>query len=306
MKQNILIVGLGGVGGYFGGMLARKYENSNIHINFLARGSHLDKIQQDGLKVVLEKETFVAKPYKASDLAGEFDQMDYIFLCTKSYDLEETVDSLRNCVNPATVFIPLQNGVDSKERIQRYYPDNLVIDGCAYIVSRLTEPGVIQVAGKWGTMSFGMNNGHDERLDRLHDLVQQASIHVNYSDEIEQIIWDKFIFISAMATATSYYNSSIGAIMEDQQKRRSVIELIQEVATLAIAKGISVADDISNMTIYKMEQMPFDATSSMHADYLNKKPQTELASLTAYVVEESAKYHLKTPQYQHMFESLFE
>lgn len=304
MEQHILIVGLGGLGGYFGGMLARKYENSDIHINFLARGNHLNEIQQQGLTVVLEKETFTIKPYKASDQVEEFNTMDYIFLCTKSYDLEETVSSLHTCVGPSTVFIPLQNGVDSKERIKKYYPNNLVVDGCAYIVSRLKAPGVIEVTGKWGTMNFGLDGEHDVRLERLHDLVQKADIHVNYSDKIEKIIWDKFIFISSMATATSYYDCSIGQVMEDPEKRHAVIRLIQEVEALALRKGIVVSKDIVNETLYKMEQMPYDATSSMHTDYINKKPQTELASLTHYVISESSKNNLPTIVYQCMYDDL--
>jgi len=84
MEQHILIVGLGGVGGYFGGMLARKYENTDIHVNFLARGNHLEEINQHGLKLLLEKGSFTAKPYKASSEAESFTKMDYIFLCTKS------------------------------------------------------------------------------------------------------------------------------------------------------------------------------------------------------------------------------
>jgi 2-dehydropantoate 2-reductase len=304
MEQHILIVGLGGVGGYFGGMLARKYENTDIHINFLARGNHLEEINQHGLKLLLEKGSFTAKPYKASNEAENFTKMDYIFLCTKSYDLEDTMALLGPCVSADTVFIPLQNGVDSKERINRYYPNNLVVDGCAYIVSRLKAAGVIEVTGKWGTMSFGLNGEHDERLDRLYHLVQQADINVNYSDEIEKIIWDKFIFISAMATATSYFDCSIGQIMEDPKKKDAVIKLIQEVATLAQEKGVVIADHIVHMTLDKMEQMPYDATSSMHTDYLNKRPQTELASLTAYVIRESKKYNLEAPEYQRMFDVL--
>lgn len=304
MEQHILVVGLGGVGGYFGGMLAHNYENTDIQVNFLARGKHLEEIQQSGLKLLLEKGDITAKPYRASGKVEDFAKMDYIFLCTKSYDLEDTLAILGPCVDANTVFIPLQNGVDSKEHINRYYPNNLAVDGCAYIVSRLKAAGVIEVTGKWGMMSFGLNGEHDERLDRLYHLVQQANIHVNYSDEIEKIIWDKFIFISAMATATSYFDCSIGRIMEDPKKKDRVVQLIREVETLALAKGIAVVDNIINDTLSKMEQMPYDATSSMHTDYLNKSTKTELASLTAYIIRESTKYNLKTPEYQRMFEVL--
>ena len=97
MKTKILIVGIGGVGGYYGGLLARKYENHpEIEISFVARGAHLEAIQQNGLKVIAENETFVARPAIATNNVSETGIADYIILATKSYDLAATKNKAAN------------------------------------------------------------------------------------------------------------------------------------------------------------------------------------------------------------------
>ena len=85
MKIKILIVGLGGVGGYYGGLLARySMQHPDVEIYFLARGKHLEAIKQKGLTIISETETFVVQPKIASDNAVEIGKMDYIILTTKS------------------------------------------------------------------------------------------------------------------------------------------------------------------------------------------------------------------------------
>src|ERR1035437_10130386 len=113
MKTKIVIVGLGGVGGYYGGLLARHYaDNPNMEIYFVARGEHLKKVQQNGLKVITETGTFIVSPTLATDTVSEIGIADYVILTTKSYDLEATVKQINPCVGANTVILPLLNGAD--------------------------------------------------------------------------------------------------------------------------------------------------------------------------------------------------
>ena len=96
----IIIAGIGGVGGYFGGLLAKKfYKSATAEINFIARGEHLKEIQNNGLKVITGETEFIAKPHIATNEPSEIGIADFIIVCTKSYDLEQTIKQLKPCID---------------------------------------------------------------------------------------------------------------------------------------------------------------------------------------------------------------
>src|SRR5659263_180806 len=114
MKIKIAIIGLGGVGGYYGGLLAKQYaDNPEVEIYFVARGEHLKKVQENGLKLITDKGTFQVHPTLATDNVTEIGMADYIIMTPKSYDLDSTVAQIKPCVVANTVILPLLNGIDN-------------------------------------------------------------------------------------------------------------------------------------------------------------------------------------------------
>jgi len=297
-KTKIIVAGIGGVGGYFGGLLANHYSaNENVQISFLARGEHLKEIQKNGLKIIKGKSECIAKPYIATDNASDIGIVDFIIIATKSYDLETVIEQLQPCINNETIILPLLNGVDSTERIKNILPTNIVLNGCAYIVSRLKQAGVIENKGNIQTLYFGLDHDVNDRLLLLENLLKNAKIEAFLSKNIFTIIWEKFIFISPTATATSYFNNCIGELMNDPEKIKTITFLIEEVKLLAKAKQISFSEDITEKTLNKLKALPFETTSSMHSDFQKNKATNELKSLTEYVVNEGRKYNVATPMY---------
>jgi 2-dehydropantoate 2-reductase len=121
-QLKIVIAGIGGVGGYFGGLLARAYAgNDDIEVHFIARGAHLKKIQDHGLTVIKGDVDFIAKPFLATDHLTEIGIADYIIICTKSYDLAEMLNQLAPCIGTKTVLLPLLNGVEAVEKIREQF-----------------------------------------------------------------------------------------------------------------------------------------------------------------------------------------
>ncbi len=306
-KTKIVIVGIGGVGGYFGGLLAKQFYNiEDVDIIFFARGSHLQYIKSHGLKIIMGQDTWTVHPKIATDNASEIGTADLIILCTKSYDLESTIPQLLPAINKDTIVLPLLNGVDSKDKIKNILPDNLVLDGCVYIISRLIQDGIVENSGNIQKLFFGLNNWEDDRLLFFEDLFKRVGIDSTLSQNISTIIWEKFIFLSPIATATSYFDQCIGDIISNSEKLATLKILIDEVRRLAIAKQIHLDDDINEKTLQKLKALPYHATSSMHSDFKNNKAHTELQSLTAYVIDEGRKYNLETPTFNKMFLFLIE
>jgi 2-dehydropantoate 2-reductase len=304
-KTKIIVAGIGGVGGYFGGLLAKHfYGHPQVEVSFVARGAHLKQIQLSGLKVIKGPAGFIAKPALATDTPAEIGVADLVIIATKTYDLEAVMRQLQPCMDQSTVILPLLNGVDSRKKIKSMLPDSLVLDGCVYLVSRLKQAGIVENTGNIETLYFGPGNLAHNKLVLFESLFKEAGIEATLSTNIATVIWEKFIFISPTATATSFFNKCIGQVLADSESLDMIKALIDEVKQVAKASGITVSDDITEKTLAKLESLPFETTSSMHSDFKNNKPDTELQSLTAFVINEGQKYSLPTPMYSTMYEVL--
>ncbi len=302
-KTRIVIVGIGGVGGYFGGLLSKKYNSANdVEVVFVARGEHLNEIQKKGLTVINGNESFITQPFLVTDDYGKIGIADYVIICTKSYDLKQTIEKLKPLINHKTVLLPLLNGVSASDQILETLPHANVLKGCAFIVSKIKSPGIIENSGYIQKLSFGMDGPLSDAVLQLKNLMFDAGIDVTVSDKISTAIWEKFIFISPTATSTSYFDNTIGKVLEENLQ--TVLKLIEEVKNLALAKGVTISDDISDKTLNTMKSMPYEVTSSMHRDYLNQKPQTEVEALTGYIVREAEKLGMATPTYHKLYEGL--
>lgn len=305
MKENsikILIAGIGGVGGYFGSLLAKKYANhETIEIYFLARNQHLQAIKTNGIKVTSGEKEWIAHPTLASDNPAEFGKIDVILLCTKSYDLLETLRQLKPCVCSDTTFISLLNGVNHVSRIKDVYPLNNVINGCAYIVSSIQEPGHIKNVGNIQRLSFGKINTTNFDLEAI---MKAAEIDVIYGDNIETIVWEKFIFLSPLATISSYYQKSIGEILSNKKIKNELIELLKEIFTLAKTKQVLLPNDLIERTIEKYTNLPFETTTSLQRDFIKNPQKTEYDSLTGSVIRECDVMNLSCQRYLKCYQKL--
>jgi 2-dehydropantoate 2-reductase len=298
MKTRIGILGLGGVGGYFGGLLAKAYlESDTIEIIFIARGETQKVIAQNGLKIIADATETTVFPSLVSNNTKEIGELDYLLCATKTYDIETSFESVKNCISTNTIILPLYNGVDATERIQILFPENTVLQGCVYIVSMIESPSIIKKIGPYEKLFFGSKNAPVSKLNELQSIFEKANIESYLVENIEETVWEKFIFISALASATSYLNENIGGILNNTENKAIYSSLLIEIAAVAVAKGVTLPDDIVAQTIVKLEKTPKDATSSMHRDFLAGK-NTEVVSLTKYVVDLAIKHGVATPVYQ--------
>jgi 2-dehydropantoate 2-reductase len=305
MKSKIVIVGLGGVGGYYGGLLAKYYAGDpTVEIFFVARGEHLKKVQQNGLTVITETGTFVVRPTLATDTVSEIGIADYVILTTKSYDLEATVKQIKPCVGANTVILPLLNGADISSRIRVLLPGIEVWNGCAYIVARLNEPGIVESSGNLHRLNFGYENKTSVRLTGFEKLLKYAGIDATFHENIKTVIWNKFFFISSTASLTSYYDVSFGALLTDPDRKNTLISLMEEVILVANAEGADINTNVIDKTIHQLEKLPFETTSSMHSDFQAGR-NTELQTLTGIVIELGKKHGIPTPTYEKVYDKLY-
>ncbi|WP_298547373.1 2-dehydropantoate 2-reductase [uncultured Parabacteroides sp.] len=313
-KTKIAISGIGAVGGYYGGLLAARYKDSDkVDIYFISRGENLKEIRENGIEVRNTFLTIKAKPTLTTDNPAEIGPVDYLFCCTKSYDLEENIAQLAPVIGPNTVIIPLLNGADIAERIQKLLPDNEVWKGCVYIGSRLVRPGKVEKFTIKDRMFFGSKDAQTstggsrtvptKRQKELQDILANARILTTIPADIDVEIWKKFFMISTAATITSYFNEPISEVINNHIDL--YITLGYELKSVAVAKGIPLPDDQVFSAIDAQKIMPNNSTTSMHSDFL-KGNRTEVETLTGYVIRTAQELGIEVPTYQFMYKGLTE
>lgn len=158
-------MGSGGLGGYFGALLAR----GGTEVSFIARGAHLEAIRQKGLRVEGGPDPFLLEDVRATDEPREVGPVDLVMVCVKLWDTEAALEQARPLVGPETTLVSFQNGVPKDSFLRAAYDESQLIGGVAYVASTLSRPGVITRTGPLQRLIFGEFNGNrSERVEAFH------------------------------------------------------------------------------------------------------------------------------------------
>ena len=303
--MDIAVMGVGGVGGYYGGKLALRYEGDpETRLIFVARGEHLRKIQERGLEVRGVSETFIARPHLATEQVGELGNLDLVIFCVKTYDLEEAAAMLKKKVGHRTVVITLLNGVNNGERLREVFPEGAILNGCVYISAFLEGPGLVRQAGGSCKLFFGAEEGDHSRYKGLERIFTAAGIEAEYREDIEAVVWEKYIFVSPLASATTYLGKSFGEIVEDEVSRSFLNGLVREVEIIARAQGIPLPENVSQAAIEKVKSFPYETKTSLQMDFEKGKRRNELDTFTGYIIQYGKKHGIPVPYHQEAYDFL--
>jgi 2-dehydropantoate 2-reductase len=300
----IAVVGLGGVGGYFGGKIARKYAGSPEHgVVFIARGAHLEAIRGDGLLLKTVEGEFSLRPDLATDNPSDAGRCDLILFSVKEYDLEAAATALIPLLHEKTIVLPVLNGVDIADRLRSILPLGAVLSGCVYISAFIETPGVVHQAGGSCQLLFGPDEGPVEIYRPLEIFLKEAGIKAELSAAIAVSLWTKYLFVSPMAGVTSLMGLSFGGVMADEKGKRMVRALMAEIGRLAAAKGIALPTDSVERAIATVEGFPYATRSSMQLDY-EKGGRTELELFIGYAVRSGRLLGVPTPLHDELYSAL--
>lgn len=297
-KIKIAIVGLGGVGGYYGGLLSRYAEaHPELEVTFIVRGDNLQQIKKEGLKVITETETFNTRPALATDDPSQAGKMDYVILATKSYDLSATVEQIRPMLTKHTIVLPLLNGIDITTRLREMLPENEIWYGCVYIVTRLNKPGEVESSGNVHYFHFGHEKQSSPELLTMEKLLIDAGIEATRKEDPVKAIWRKYFYISPTASLTTYLNTGFRDLVWDADKKPVYVALMRELLSIAHAEGVDLPESLIDDMLRYGGGLPAGTTSSMNSDYLAGK-RIEIETLTGVVIKLGEKHGILTPEYK--------
>lgn len=297
------IIGAGGVGGYFGGKLAKAGED----VWFVARGAHLDALRTHGLRINSFEGTWVVPPGKMTDRLDEISPADVVLFCVKSYDTESAARQLAPIVAPGTILISLQNGVDNEEKIQRIVPQSIVFGGVAYIYATITAPGVITHTVGPTKIVFGELQKRDEattqRARDIHQVMRRAGINAELSDTIRVELWKKFIFIAAVGGMTALTRLTLGEILAVPETRELLRDAMNETYAIARAHAVELPTHFVDQIFDILKRYDNNSRSSLYHDLVHGR-RLEVEAFSGLIMKEGQRLGIPTPVHRAIYAAL--
>lgn len=272
--MRIAIVGAGGVGGYFGGKLAA----AGVDTVFVVRKKTFDELRVDSIHG-----DFRVKVYVTDDPASA-GQVDAVLMCVKAWQLKDAAKSILPMLRADTCVVPFQNGIDAPEVLASVIPRQHVLGGLAAIVSFVVEPGHIKHAASDPFVMFGeLDNSRSERVERLREAFERASVKAEVPLDIHRSMWMKFLFIAPLSALGAITRLPTGAWRSEPETRDLAERMLREIEAIANARGIRLDENAVAMTMARYDAMAPESMSSLQRDVMEGKPSELDAQLGAVV-----------------------
>jgi 2-dehydropantoate 2-reductase len=303
-NKKVCVVGLGGVGGYVGCILAKHFDN----VYFLARGKRLESIKENGLKLYSAVHgEFIAYPKIVSDNAEEIGVMDYIFLCVKHFSLEQVCAQISPMIDKHTIIIPLINGVGVSDKICGLIDKGCIIDSLVYITSGADKNFAIHHTSSYCNIhiGYGMKDDCDESiLYEVQKLLQSADITCIIENDIQAAIWKKYILNCAYNVITAYYNATTSDIRKSETAIAQFRALLEEACRVARKLKVNIDDDLEEVHFkHMMYNQSESSTSSLKRDIAAGR-QNELEVFSGKLLELAASCEMKIPMTEFFYKKL--
>lgn len=285
----VAVVGPGGVGCYFGGLLAR----AGARVTMIGRpggaSEHLNVMARDGLRLetlAFDERVRVATSTDPAAVAGA----QLVLFCVKTVDTDDAARDIAPHVGRDEIVLDLQNGVDNPERLRRAGIDPF--PAVVYVAAAVERPGAVKHRGR-GDLVIG----HAERagdLRRVEAWLTHAGIGCVVSEDVERELWVKLI-LNSMANATSALTAATyGALAEYEPTWRLAVEVAREGVAAARSQGHDLEEDELVARGLAICRAVAAATSSTEQDVARGRP-TEIDALNGFIARTGERAGVPTP-----------
>lgn len=296
--MRIAFIGIGALGGYFGGRLAK----AGNDVIFIARGATLEALRKDGLRVESPLGDFALPKVQAT--GDPTDVMDAVFITTKAWQVTEAALQIRSAVGPETVVVPLQNGVEAYDQLAAVLGPGHVLDGMCHVMAMVTAPAVVRHSGPKALITIGeRSNARTPRLEKLVECLSTAELDTRVPDNIQVALWEKFEFVASFGGVGAITRAPAGVIRSVPEARSLLQRAVQEIVGLAHAVGVPVQRESVANTMKLVDSSPPDGTASMQRDLIAGRP-SELEAQNGAVVRLGRACNFPTPVHEFIYNAL--
>ncbi len=289
-NMKILVVGAGAIGGYFGGRLLERGED----VTFLVREKRKKQLEKTGLKIESINGNFDIMPPMI--LSGENEEkFDLILITTKSYQLNGAIDDIRPHLKKDGMVLPLLNGVSHVDELIEAFGEDAVIGGLCFIETTLDANGTVVQPSPMNQLVYGEKTGEKTpRIEWLESTFKGTKADFVLSENINQDMWHKYAFITAMSGVTSLMESPIGPITELESGKRIILALLNEISSVMKKIEAPITNDIAEIQFNRICELKSGMKSSMQRD-MEKSLPTEAEHLQGFLIKKAREHRLSVP-----------
>tara|TARA_Y100000996_G_scaffold202876_2_gene159005 strand:- start:771 stop:1700 length:930 start_codon:yes stop_codon:yes gene_type:complete len=285
-KMKVLIMAAGSVGSYFGSLLLNDHE-----VSFVARGNHLEAIKQNGLKIISKSTGNKTFKINVFEKPPKNYQADLVLFSIKSYQNESSIPIIEKVLSQTTQILSIQNGIGSQEFLSNHFGVNHVIPGATYIDATKISPGVIKEFGGNPKIVFG---GTSKQNELVNSIFQNTEINFEISNNIQENLWKKLIYISALSGISCLLQQEFKLILSEQKSKKLVSSVLQESLSVANAMDMNISSEIVKNIMGEFEKNSSNLISSMYED-LKSNNLTEIEVINGAVSKLGKQMKVKTP-----------
>jgi 2-dehydropantoate 2-reductase len=299
--MRFVVVGAGGVGGCLGARLTE----AGHDVAYLVRGATLDALTSAGLTLESPQGTVALGRQRASDNAGDLGPAEAVIVSVKLYSLAEVAPQLPPLVGPATVVLPLQNGIDAYPILAGNLGADAVLKGTISIKSFRAAPGRIVCKSPFARIKFGeADSRKSDRAAALAEILNACTgVEATLSDDIDRDLWFKFLMLASFSAVACMARATIGQVLDDPAARSLVVQAAEEVAAIGRAEGIDLPSDVAGLVERQVKDMPRDGRASMLEDLDAGRP-LELDYLSGTAVRLGERHAIPTPVHDIAYRAL--
>lgn len=290
--MNILVIGAGALGAYFGGRMLEAGQN----VSFFVREKRAAQLKKEGLKINSPEGNFDCSEVSIYTSPEELRNIDLVILAVKGYHIDQVIPQVQSIVKQTEAFVlPLLNGMEHIDKLQQAIGKEKVIGGFASIIATLNEQGHVEHTSGRSTFKFGiLHKQQTEICEQLEMLQSQVNMNLVREESILKHMWKKYIFITAFSGITSAMQLPSGYIASSEATFASAKNVIREMTILAGQEGILLTDQEVESVTNTLIGFKKEATSSMHQD-MRKGLPIEVEHLHGGALRLAAKYQVNVP-----------
>jgi 2-dehydropantoate 2-reductase len=296
----IVIVGAGAVGGYFGGRLAQ----AGRDVTFLVRPKRAEQLQAQGLQILSPKYgdfTLRPKTITAAQIQSPY---DIILLSVKAYDLAAAIHDFAPAVGPRTVIIPVLNGMRHIDVLSERFGKDAVLGGVCYVATEVDSQGRIIQLADFQSLDYGELDGKKtSRIEAVHQVFQGAGFQTAISENILHDMWQKWVMLASIGAITCLLRGNIGEIAAVPGGADSSLSALHECAAIAAACGYPLSEAFLAEKSSQLTAPASSLTSSMYRDLKDQAP-VEVDNVLGDLIERGRKHGVSAPIVQAAFVSL--
>jgi 2-dehydropantoate 2-reductase len=298
--MQIAIVGVGGVGGYFGARLAQ----AGAAVTFVARGATLHALRTAGLSIESINGDAHLPQVRATDIIAEVGPVDMVLVTVKSWQVPEVAPTLAPLLGPTTGVLPLLNGVEAADQLAAALGTAHVLDGVCYISAFIDAPGRIKHVAIPPRIVFGeRDNRASPRVAQLSALLHEAGVIAEVPPDIAAAIWSKFVFITATSGLGAVTRAPMGLLRDHPTTGPLFEQAMRETLAVGQARGVAIGEPAIEAALATLRSLPYGTTASMQRDIMAGRP-SELEAQNGAVVRLGEAAGVATPLHRFIYQAL--